>query len=162
MLNLWERLKEKRREWEREIEGEKWGGLSSAVTWNSCFSVVRWRWILAHFLSILPLCLSASSPCSEGRGPASSLMRETKSIWLSDQSKRKTLKKRSVFSRRVQPCKCWTLQILFSQRSWQKQDILRVYFFNDLFPSRWNRGSSEAVLTLLIWHSAQSLSWARF
>lgn len=35
----------------------EWGGLSLAVTWNSCFSAARWRWILAHFLPVPPLYL---------------------------------------------------------------------------------------------------------
>lgn len=39
---------------ERGRGAEEWGGLSLAVTWNSCFSAVRWRWILAHFLPVPP------------------------------------------------------------------------------------------------------------
>lgn len=53
------RRKEKERGWKEgeEEEEERGGRILFALTWNSCFSAVRWRWILAHFLSILQLYL---------------------------------------------------------------------------------------------------------
>lgn len=58
------------------------------MTWNSCFSAVRWRWILAHFVSILPLYLCCQLQSSEGQRTTSSPEGERKSIRLSNPSPR--------------------------------------------------------------------------
>lgn len=95
----------------------------------------------------------ASLLSSEGQIPTSSLERERESIQLSNQS----LWWRILLYKRMASCKCLLL-LLFAKTLTETGGA----FSDDVAPSRWNRGSSDAVLTLQIWHWAESLPWAWF
>lgn len=98
----------------REGRGaEEWGGLSLAVTWNSCFSAARWRWILAHFLPVPPLYLCCQF--SVFGGPEShSFPRERRKI--NATAAINHLRWRIVAHKRSQSCKCLLLLSFFFSR----------------------------------------------
>lgn len=142
----------------REGEREKWGGLSLAVTWNSCFSAARWRWILAHFLPVPPLYLCCQFTVVGGPESHSfpGERRKINATAAINHSRR-----RIVAHKRSRSCKCLLLPsalVFFSLsllqgRPWHEREL----FLREIAPSGWHCGSEVAVLTLQVWHWAESL-----
>lgn len=137
---------------EGEGGAEEWGGLSLAVTWNSCFSAARWRWILAHFLPVPPLYLCCQFTVFGGPESHSFPWERRK---INATAAINPLRWRIVAHKRSQSCKClppdFVFLFFFFLSCWET--LARAgAFLRKIAPSGWHCVSEVAVLTLQVWH----------
>lgn len=140
---------------ERGRGAVEWGGLSLAVTWNSCFSAARWRWILAHFLPVPPLYLCCQFTVFGGL-KSHSFPGERRKINATTAINH--LRCRIVAHKRSQSCKCLLLLSFFSFFPCRETLARARALLRKIAPSGWRCGSEVAVLTLQVWHWVEILS----